>query len=69
MDTADQKSDWAGSISEWWNYSQDSVGDSLYTVLLTGPSGNDAGREIFPGPANITLLRYNLNLSYSGCPH
>ena len=52
MDTADQKSNWAGSISEWWNYSHDSSGDSLYTALLTGPSGNDdGGRDIVPGPA------------------
>ena len=53
MDTADQKSNWAGSISEWWNYSHDSSGDSLYTALLTGPSGNyDGGREIAPRPTN-----------------
>lgn len=33
-------------------YSQDSLGGSLYTVLLTAPSGNDdGGREIVPGPA------------------
>jgi len=52
MGTRDQMSNWAGSISEWWNHSQDLSGDSLYTVLLTGASGNDdGGREIVPGPA------------------